>query len=137
LTEQNSTAEIAILHEPLLMDDTMNRPSVVPVKEHGIWQLYQFAKKNYWEVNEVQTEQDAQHWRYLNIHEKKFVELTLTATTANSNKKIELVTKHLATGIKMPEARSFINIQTIILTNQNKLLETLLQNIIVEDPTEK
>jgi hypothetical protein len=64
--------------------------------------------------------------------------LTLTATTtANSNKKIELVAKHLATRIKMPEARSFINIQKTVLTNQNQLLEHCFRLLLSKTQSKK
>ena len=96
--------------EPLLKENP-NRFVILPIQYHEIWKMYKKAVASFWTVEEIDLEQDMNHWEKLNDDEKHFIKHVLAFFAASDGIVNENLVERFMQEVQIPEARCFYGFQ--------------------------
>lgn len=121
--------------EPLL-DKTLNRFTIYPIKYFDIWEMYKKAKASFWSVEEVDLSRDLNDWNTLNKNEKHFISYILAFFAASDGIVNENLVEKMYSEVQIPEVRCFYGFQ-IMIENIHSEMYSLLIDTYIKDVVEK
>ena len=122
-------------YEPLL-EPTMARFTMFPIKNQKLWDMYKKAQGSFWTAEEIDFSEDLNHWNTLTTDEKHFIKTILAFFAASDGIVYENINSNFAKEIQLAEARAFYAYQEY---NEQIHSETysLLIDKYIQDPVEK
>jgi len=121
--------------EPLLKENP-NRFVILPIQYHEIWKMYKKAVASFWTVEEIDLEQDMNHWEKLNDDEKHFIKHVLAFFAASDGIVNENLVERFMQEVQIPEARCFYGFQ-VAMENIHSEAYSLLIDTYIKDTEEK
>lgn len=122
--------------EPILQENK-DRFVIFPVKHHDIWDWYKKMEANFWTAEEIDLQQDLNHWNTnLSTDEKNFIKHILAFFATSHAVLRENLAKNFMNEVQYPEARTFYGFQ---ISRENIHFETysLLIDTYIKDEQEK
>ena len=98
-------------YEPIL-EETLNRFTVFPLKYPDLWDLYKKAQMSNWTAEEVDLSKDMDDWKTLNDNEQKFIKYILAFFAVSDGIVFENINNNFADEVQISEARSFYAYQS-------------------------
>jgi ribonucleotide reductase beta subunit family protein with ferritin-like domain len=98
-------------YEPLL-EPTLNRFTVFPLKHRNLWDLYKKAQMSNWTAEEIDFSKDMEDWGSLTDNEQKFIKYILAFFAGSDGIVFENINNNFADEVQAPEARSFYAYQS-------------------------
>ena len=93
-------------YEPIL-ETTLDRFTVFPLKYPGLWDLYKKAQMSNWTAEEIDMSKDMDDWKTLNDNEQKFIKYILAFFAGSDGIVFENINNNFADEVQIAEARSF------------------------------
>lgn len=93
-------------YEPLL-EPTLDRFTVFPLKHQNLWDLYKKAQMSNWTAEEIDFSKDMEDWKNLTDNEQKFIKYILAFFAGSDGIVFENINNNFADEIQSSEARSF------------------------------
>ena len=93
-------------YEPLL-EPTLDRFTVFPLKYQNLWDLYKKAQMSNWTAEEIDFSKDMEDWKSLTDNEQKFITYILAFFAGSDGIVFENINNNFADEVQAPEARSF------------------------------
>ena len=98
-------------YEPLL-EPTLDRFTVFPLKHQNLWDLYKKAQMSNWTAEEIDFSKDMEDWKSLTDNEQKFITYILAFFAGSDGIVFENINNNFADEVQAPEARSFYAYQS-------------------------
>merc|ERR1712154_231774 len=98
--------------------------------------MYKKAVASFWTVEEIDLEQDMNHWEKLNDDEKHFIKHVLAFFAASDGIVNENLVERFMQEIQIPEARCFYGFQ-IMMENIHSEMYSLLIDTYIKDREER
>lgn len=92
--------------EPIL-NPTLNRFTVFPLKYPKLWELYKKAQMSNWTAEEVDLSSDMDDWKQMSENEQKFIKYILAFFAGSDGIVFENINNNFADEVQISEARSF------------------------------
>merc|ERR1712165_438018 len=127
--------KVAEKEEPLLKENP-SRFVILPIQYHEIWKMYKKAVASFWTVEEIDLEQDMNHWEKLNDDEKYFIKHVLAFFAASDGIVNENLVERFMQEVQIPEARCFYGFQ-VAMENIHSETYSLLIDTLIKDSEEK
>lgn len=122
--------------EPLLRENP-SRFVLFPIEYPEIWQWRKKALACFWTADEIDLEQDQDHWENkLNDNERHFIKHVLAFFAASDGIVNENLCINFYADVQIPEARSFYATQ-IMIEDIHSETYSLLIDTYIKDPKEK
>lgn len=93
-------------YEPLL-EPTLDRFTVFPLKHQNLWDLYKKAQMSNWTAEEIDFSKDMEDWKSLTDNEQKFIKYILAFFAGSDGIVFENINNNFADEVQASEARSF------------------------------
>jgi len=97
-------------YEPLL-EPTLDRFTIFPLKHHNLWDLYKKAQMSNWTAEEIDLSKDMEDWVQLTDNEQKFIKYILAFFAGSDGIVFENINNNFADEVQASEARSFYGYQ--------------------------
>lgn len=97
-------------YEPLL-EPTLDRFTVFPLKHQNLWDLYKKAQMSNWTAEEIDLSKDMEDWVQLTDNEQKFIKYILAFFAGSDGIVFENINNNFADEVQASEARSFYGYQ--------------------------
>ena len=117
--------------EPIL-DTSINRYVVFPIKYHSVWEMYKKAVSSFWTVEEISFS-DKDDWNKLSENEKKFIESALAFFAGSDGIVNENLVTRFYNDVQIPEAKSFYTFQMAIESIHSECYSLLIDTYIDDD----
>ena len=121
--------------EPLL-EPSLNRFTVFPLKYPHLWDLYKKAQMSNWTAEEVDLSKDMDDWKTLNENEQKFIKYILAFFAGSDGIVFENINNNFADEVQISEARSFYGYQCHNEMVHGETYSKMIDKYI-KDPDEK
>lgn len=122
-------------YEPLL-EPTLDRFTVFPLKHQNLWDLYKKAQMSNWTAEEIDFSKDMEDWKNLTDNEQKFIKYILAFFAGSDGIVFENINNNFADEIQASEARSFYAYQSHNEMVHGETYSKLIDKYI-KDSTEK
>lgn len=99
--------------EPRLRDNK-DRFVIFPVKHNDIWDAYKAIEANFWTTGEIDIHQDLENWKELNEEKRLFLHKVIALILHSEHNLNGKSTNKLSENIKLPEAKSFLDLQSVM-----------------------
>lgn len=129
--EKNTHGE----EEPILQK-TLNRFVILPIRYSEIWSMYKKAKASFWTVEEVDLSQDLNDWNALKEDERYFISHVLAFFAASDGIVNENLVERFMNEVQISEARCFYGFQ-IAIENIHSEMYSLLIDTYIREPKER
>lgn len=124
-----------MVKEPLL-EESLDRFVLLPIKYDGIWKLYKEAMANFWTAEEINLTDDLQDWAKMSKDEKHFISHVLAFFSASDGIVNENLAIRFYNEVQIPEARAFYTFQMAMETIHAETYGLLIDTYI-KSPKEK
>lgn len=121
--------------EPLL-EPTLSRFVLFPIKYKDIWKMYKQAESSFWTAEEIDLTKDINDWNSLSENEKYFIKHVLAFFAASDGIVGENLVSRFYAEIQVPEARLFYGFQLMIEGIHSEVYSLLIDTYI-RDTAEK
>lgn len=121
--------------EPLL-DQENNRLTVYPIKFDDIWQSYKVMQAANWTAEEIDFNEDYEHFMKLNDKEKHFIKMILAFFAASDTIVNMNLAENFTREVMIREAIIAYEFQTMMENVHSECYSLMIDNII-KDPDEK
>lgn len=118
-------------YEPLL-NKTLARFTVFPIKYPTIWEIYKKAQMVNWTAEEVDLGKDMDDWNKLNDGEHHFIKHILAFFASSDGIVFENINMNFAEEIQIPESRSFYAYQSHNEMVHGEMYSLLLDKYITD-----
>jgi len=98
--------------EPRLRDNK-DRFVIFPVKHNDIWDAYKAIEANFWTSGEIDISKDLEDWNQLSEEKRLFLNKVI-GLILHSEHNLNGITDKLNKNIKLPEAKSFFDLQAVM-----------------------
>ena len=122
-------------YEPLL-EPTLDRFTVFPLKHQNLWDLYKKAQMSNWTAEEIDFSKDMEDWKNLTDNEQKFIKYILAFFAGSDGIVFENINNNFADEVQASEARSFYAYQAHNEMVHGETYSKLIDKYI-KDSTEK
>ena len=122
-------------NEPIL-DPSMDRFVLLPIKYDDIWEMYKKAMASFWTAEEIDLYQDLEDWEKLNDDERHYIKHVLAFFSASDGIVNENLCLRFYNDVQIPEARCFYGFQ-IAMENIHAETYGLLIDTYIKDTKEK
>ena len=122
-------------YEPLL-EPTLDRFTVFPLKHQNLWDLYKKAQMSNWTAEEIDFSKDMEDWKSLTDNEQKFIKYILAFFAGSDGIVFENINNNFADEVQASEARSFYAYQCHNEMVHGETYSKLIDKYI-KDSTEK
>lgn len=122
-------------NEPIL-DPSMDRFVLLPIKYNDIWEMYKKAMASFWTAEEIDLYQDLEDWEKLNDDERHYIKHVLAFFSASDGIVNENLCLRFYNDVQIPEARCFYGFQ-IAMENIHAETYGLLIDTYIKDTKEK
>jgi len=122
-------------NEPIL-DPSMDRFVLLPIKYNDIWEMYKKAMASFWTAEEIDLYQDLDDWKKLSDDEKHYIKHILAFFSASDGIVNENLCLRFYNDVQIPEARCFYGFQ-IAMENIHAETYGLLIDTYIKDTKEK
>ncbi|MDX1427786.1 MAG: ribonucleotide-diphosphate reductase subunit beta [Salegentibacter mishustinae] len=99
--------------EPRLRDNK-DRFVIFPVKHNDIWDAYKAIEANFWTSADVDINKDLENWKDLNEEKRLFLHKVIGLILHSEHNLNGKSTRQLGKNIKLPEAKSFFDLQSVM-----------------------
>lgn len=99
--------------EPRLRDNK-DRFVIFPVKHNDIWDAYKAIEANFWTSADVNINKDLENWKDLNEEKRLFLHKVIGLILHSEHNLNGKSTRQLGKNIKLPEAKSFFDLQSVM-----------------------
>lgn len=123
------------VREPLL-DPSVSRFVLFPIRYSDIWAMYKKAEASFWTAEEVDLSKDVADWARLTFNEKHFIKHVLAFFAASDGIVGENLAARFIGDVQVPEARLFYGFQ-LMIEGIHAEVYSLLIDAYVKDPREK
>lgn len=123
------------VYEPLL-EETLNRFTLFPLKYKDIWDMYKKHVASFWTVEEIDLSKDLDDWAKLKEEERYFIKHILAFFAASDGIVNENLLERFASEVQVAEARCFYGFQ-IAMENIHSETYSLLIETYIRDSEEK
>lgn len=125
-----------LLPEPLLIEDK-SRFVLFPIKYNDIWAMYKKAEASFWTAEEMDLNDDLNHWNNkLTDNERHFISHILAFFAASDGIVNENLASNFSNEIQCSEARCFYGFQ-IAIENIHSEVYSLLIDTYIKDSAKK
>lgn len=121
--------------EPIL-NPTLNRFTVFPLKYPKLWELYKKAQMSNWTAEEVDLSSDMDDWKKMSENEQKFIKYILAFFAGSDGIVFENINNNFADEVQISEARCFYAYQAHNEMVHGETYSKLIDKYI-KDPSEK
>lgn len=122
-------------NEPLLQKENI-RYTTFPIKDTGIWEMYEKQLSSFWIPQELDLSKDPQDWEKLNEDEKHFIKYIL-AFFASSDTIVNInLLERFTQEVTLMEAQYVYTFQAM-MENIHSQVYSLLIDTYIKDPEEK
>jgi ribonucleotide reductase beta subunit family protein with ferritin-like domain len=122
--------------EPLLRP-TSKRFVLFPIDDDEVWRMYKQAEACFWTAEELDLNEDVEHWRNkLKDEERSFITTVLAFFAASDGIVNENLCANFAQEVQLPEARCFYGFQ-IAMENIHSEVYSLLIDTYIQDAQRK
>jgi ribonucleotide reductase beta subunit family protein with ferritin-like domain len=121
--------------EPIL-DTTLSRFVLFPIKYHDIWSMYKKAESSFWTAEEIDLSKDITDWNSLSSNEQYFIKHVLAFFAASDGIVSENLAARFLAEVQIPEARLYYGFQ-LMIEGIHAEVYSLLIDTYVKDPVEK
>lgn len=124
------------IDEPLLQP-VKNRFVLFPIKHDDIWKMYKLQMSKFWTVDELDLNDDINHWNNkLSENDRKFIKNILAFFAASDGIVLENLLTRFSTEIEIPEVRCAYSFQAM-MENVHSETYSLLIDTYINDNKEK
>lgn len=122
--------------EPIL-EENKNRFVLFPIKHDDIWAFYKKQEASFWTAEEIDLEQDLEHWAHkLNDDERFFIKNILAFFAASDGIVNENLAENFVNEVQYTEAKFFYGFQ-MMMENIHSETYSLLIDTYIKDNAEK
>ncbi|KAJ3122853.1 Ribonucleotide-diphosphate reductase (RNR), small subunit [Nowakowskiella sp. JEL0407] len=122
--------------DPLITPDP-SRTSLLPIRNHEIWNFYKKAEASFWTVEEVDLSKDVIDWENkLTDQERFFISRVLAFFAASDGIVNENLVERFSKDVKVEEAKCFYGFQ-IMIENIHSEMYSLLIDTYIKEPSER
>ena len=121
--------------EPLL-DSSLSRFVLFPIKYIDIWTMYKKAEASFWTAEEVDLSKDTHDWESLSDNERYFIKHVLAFFASSDGIVGENLVSRFIVDVQIPEARLFYGFQ-LMIEGIHAEVYSLLLDTYVRDNDEK
>lgn len=114
--------------EPIL-DTSINRYVLFPIKYSSVWDMYKKAVASFWTVEEISFS-DTEDWNKLTQNEQTFIENTLAFFAGSDGIVNENLVTRFYNDIQIPEAKAFYTFQMAIESIHSECYSLLIDTYI-------
>lgn len=122
--------------EPLLRDNK-DRFVIFPVKHNDIWDAYKAIEANLWTSGAIDIHQDLLDWQKLSDEKRHFLNKILGLILHSENNLNGKSTKKLSKNIKLPEAKSFFDLQVVMENTHTETYNVCLNSFLTSTEQEQ
>lgn len=116
--------------EPLLQE-TLDRFVMFPIKHNDVWTLYKKAVDSFWRAEEVDLSRDIEDWtNKLNDDERYFISMILAFFAASDGIVNENLAMRFSNDVPVPEVRAFYAFQSAIENIHSEMYSLLIETYI-------
>jgi len=123
------------MSEPIL-DATLSRFVLFPIKYSDIWSMYKKAESSFWTAEEIDLSKDISDWNSLTSNEQYFIKHVLAFFAASDGIVSENLAARFLAEVQIPEARLYYGFQ-LMMEGIHAEVYSLLIDTYVKDPAEK
>jgi ribonucleotide reductase beta subunit family protein with ferritin-like domain len=124
------------MSEPLL-EANSERFVILPIRYHDVWTMYKRAVASFWTAEEIDLNDDMEHWRTrLTDNDRFFISHVLAFFAASDGIVNENLAERFMNDVQIPEARCFYGFQ-IAMENIHSEVYALLIDTYIRDSAEK
>lgn len=130
-TEKQQTNEN---NDEYLLKSNSDRFVIFPIKEDKVWDMYKQAVSSFWTPEEVDLENDIEHWKNrLSNDERHFVKTVIAFFAGSDGIVNENIALNFLNEIEIPEVRAFYGFQIAMETIHSEVYSSLIQTYIRDD----
>ncbi|KAF9061015.1 ribonucleotide reductase small subunit [Rhodocollybia butyracea] len=123
-------------HDEPLLQESVNRFVLFPIKFPEIWAMYKKAQASFWTAEEIDLKNDLGDWNSLTPDERHFLSHILAFFAASDGIVNENLVERFSSEVQSAEARCFYGYQ-IMMENIHSETYSLLIDTYIEDMAER
>jgi ribonucleotide reductase beta subunit family protein with ferritin-like domain len=120
----------------ILLNESKDRYTMFPIKDHGIWKLYKKSVSVFWTAEEINLAGDYEDFATLTPNEQHFIKMILAFFASSDGVVLENLGTRFLNEVQLSEARAFYSFQLFMETVHGETY-SLLIDTYVKDKKEK
>ena len=110
--------------------DNKDRFIIFPVKHNDIWDAYKAIEANFWTSDKIDINKDLEDWKNLNEEERLLLHKVIGLIHHSEHKLNGKITRKLNKNIKLPEAKSFLDLQVVMENTHTEAYSVFLNSFL-------